>query len=348
MRIPQDFIDTLQARVTISSVIGKYTTIKRQSNGTYKGCCPFHSEKTASFTVTDSKNFYHCFGCKESGNAIGFLMKHLGVPYIEAIKMLASGMGMEIPQPTQRCQQQTTKRDILIDIHHKTAQYYKEQLAKNHAAQQYIAQRHITPALQKKFKIGYAPNDNKLLQHLRQYFADDRLVESGIIGKSNTGLYCRFRGRIMFPIEWSGKIIAFGGRILGEGEPKYLNSPETDIFHKGDILYGLDFAKERAYKEKDIYMVEGYMDVIAMHRAGLTNAVATLGTAATERHLQILWKITDAPTISLDGDIAGKRAMMRVCEKATPYLSPTKTLKFLDMPDGQDPDDIINNHGIKP
>lgn len=354
MRFGRQYIDNLRARVPISSVISPYVNLKHKSKGDFLGLCPFHNEKSPSFTVSDNKGFYHCFGCGAHGDIITFVMEHKGLPYVEAVKELAQQAGMELPKQDDYSIEREKKIEDSYEVLEMTAKWFEENLYSSAGleARLYLKERGLSDETIKKFRIGYAPDEWELLKnYLKNNKVDeDIILANGLITTNEDGSkkYDRFRGRVMFPIfNNSGKVIAFGGRIMKKDEraAKYINSPETDLFQKSYSLYGFNFAKDRAFKEQKIIAVEGYMDVIALHQAGFNYAVAPLGTALTETHIQQLWRVTKEPILCLDGDEAGMRAAKKFAEEYVALLEPGYTIKFAYIPKGQDPDEYIQQNG---
>ncbi|MDD4519312.1 MAG: DNA primase [Alphaproteobacteria bacterium] len=343
------FLEELKQRVSLHSVISR--SVKLQKRGhSYVGLCPFHSEKTGSFVVDESKGFYHCFGCGAHGNVIDYVMNHEHLGFVEAVRSLALEAHMPLPKMTENQVKAVQKRTSLYDLTEKVCQFYQEGLSSLEGAQarEYLQKRQVSKEMISKFRLGYS-SSGKLASFLKKEgFSLDDAVAVGLFKKSD---YAKapheyFRNRLIFPImNKTGKIISFGGRILGEGEPKYLNGPETELFHKSDVLYGLKQAYDAIYKKENVLVVEGYMDVISLHQAGVDIAVAPLGTALTESHLNILWHMVSEPTLCFDGDGAGIRAAYRGCDKALPLLTSGKSLKFVWMPEGVDPDDYIKMYG---
>ncbi len=339
-------------RTTLSSVIGRHTKLQKAGRE-WKACCPFHKEKTPSFTVNDEKSFYHCFGCGAHGDAIKFLTETRGLPFMDAVKELADGAGMPVPAPDPRAQERQEKSADLRDVTEAAAAWYIEQLHSNAGADArlYLDQRGISKATQRAFGLGFAPDDRGRLEEALKEFGTDKLLEAGLIARPEEASripYDRFRSRLMFPIrDRRGRVIAFSGRIVGDGKPKYLNSPDTPIFDKGRELYNLDRAATAAREAKRIIVVEGQMDVIALDQAGFSEAVAPLGTALTESQLILLWRIDQAPILCFDGDAAGQKAAMRAVERALPEIQPDRTLSFVELPSGKDPDDIIKGGGTE-
>ena len=355
MRFPPSFLDDIRGRVSISSVVGrKVAWDRRKTNagkGDYWACCPFHGEKSASFHVDDRKGRYHCFGCKASGDIFTFLVEKEGLSFPEAVERLASEAGLAMPQVSEADLQREEQRASLYDVMEIAAKFFEAELqaARGAKARGYLADRQLSPAIQKVFRLGYAPEDRSALRnHLAQaHVAPEQMVEAGLIIQGDNASYDRFRDRVMFPIrDPRGRVIAFGGRALSKDQPaKYLNSPETPLFHKGRVLYNLDLARGPAHEKGAIIAVEGYVDVIAMHRAGLPHAVAPLGTALTEDQLALLWKVAPEPILCFDGDAAGLKAAYRALDLALPLLKPGHSLRFALLPEGQDPDDLLKAQG---
>ncbi|MCJ7422323.1 DNA primase [Sphingomicrobium astaxanthinifaciens] len=350
MSLPPSFLDELRARTRVSAVVGNDVKLLKAGKE-YKACCPFHDEKTPSFYVNDQKGFYHCFGCGAHGDAISYLVDGRGMGFMDAVKELAAKAGMEVPAPDPRAQQRAERRAGLVDVTEAAADWYEEQLAgiEGAGARAYLDKRGLSAAIIKRFRLGFAPDDRGRLKRALDRFGVPKLVESGMLINPEDGNrepYDRFRGRLMIPIrDPRGRVIAFGGRILGDGEPKYLNSPETPLFDKGRQLYNLDRAQAAARKAGRVIVVEGYMDVIGLDAAGIGEAVAPLGTALTEDQLRLLWRLTPAPILCFDGDAAGQRAAIRAAERALPLLGPDHSLSFVELPAGQDPDDVVRAGG---
>lgn len=354
MRFPPEFIDRLRERITLSEVVGKRVILKRHGRE-YQGLCPFHHEKSPSFTVNDAKGFYHCFGCGAHGDAIRFLTENEGLGYKEAIERLAGEIGMPLPKLSHE-QQATVRRSAgLQEIMEAATAWYEQQLqiAAGRNARDYLRERGLHDATIRHFRIGFAPDSRDGLRNylMTQGVKETQLIEAGLCIRPDSGAsYDRFRGRVMFPImDRNGKVIAFGGRIMqtGPGIAKYLNSPDTPLFHKGEILYAFDKARQAAHKAGNVLVAEGYMDVIALHQAGIHHAVAPLGTAITENHLRLLWQMADEPTLCLDGDSAGERAMMRAAELSLGLVKTGKALRFLMLPKGEDPDTLVKKTGTQ-
>ncbi len=352
MAFPPNFLDELRNRITLSELIGRRVALRRKGRE-YAGLCPFHNEKTPSFWVNDQKNFFHCFGCGAHGDAIGFTMRIDNLSFPEAVERLAGEAGLDVPETTPQERERAKIAATLHQVTEAAAGWFEQQLrmpsGKN--GLDYLRGRGLDDDTIARFRLGFAPDSREALQAaLRRTGATDRqLVDVGLVIQPDEGgraPYDRFRGRVIFPIhDRRGRIIAFGGRIIGAGEPKYLNSPETELFHKGDNLYCLHLAREAAAKDRPVIVAEGYMDVIALHVAGFDGAVAPLGTALTEGQLALLWRVADEPFLCFDGDNAGRRAAMRAAERALPLLKPGKSLRFVTLPAGHDPDSLIRASG---
>jgi len=348
--IPQGFIDDLLARVDIVDVIEKFVQLKR-SGTNLSARCPFHEEKTPSFTVSQTKQFYHCFGCGAHGSAISFLMEYQGLGFIEAVTELASRVGLSVPE---------VRRDeaigfektatTLLEINKKTANFYKHCLKNSPLAIDYLKRRGIDGRTAALFGIGFAPDDWQALEAVFSDYTDNKdLVSAGLAIRKDEGkTYDRFRNRIMFPIKNSkGDVIAFGGRVIDSGEPKYLNSPETDLFRKGNEIYGIYESRAAIRSEGRAIVVEGYMDVVALAQAGVKNVVASLGTAITENQIKILLRHCKEIVFCFDGDMAGQKAAWRGLEGAISQLSDGTLISFLFLPQGEDPDSIIRKFGVE-
>src|SRR4051794_28236375 len=345
MTLSTAFLDELRARTVLSSIIAPSVKLIRAGRE-WKACCPFHNEKTPSFTVNDDKGFYHCFGCGAHGDAIRFLTDQRGMPFMDAVKELAAKAGMDVPAPDPRAKEQAERTATLTDVMAAVATYYSEQLngLAGAAAREYLKRRGIDAATTQRFGLGLAPDNRTALKRALDKLGEDRLVETGMLIQPEEGgdSYDRFRGRLMIPIrDPRGRIIGFGGRILGPGEPKYLNSPETVLFDKGRTLYNLDRAGPASRAAKRLIVVEGYMDVIALDSVGISEAVAPNGTALTEAQLERMWRLDPSPILCFDGDNAGKKAAIRAAARALPLLRPDRTLRFVELPAGADPDDVI-------
>ncbi|NDP48797.1 MAG: DNA primase [Sulfuriferula multivorans] len=341
--IPRDFIDTLLARVDIIDVIDRRVPLKKAGQN-YQACCPFHSEKTPSFTVSPTKQFYHCFGCGAHGTALGFLMEyeHMGFP--DAVAALAQDVGLPIPESAQESDRPRPP-PALWDALEQASQFYKQQLKQSPLAIDYLKRRGLTGIIAARYGIGYAPDGSPLKQVFTDYSAD-ALAASGMVIDGDHGRYDRFRNRIMFPIRnVKGQIVGFGGRVLDQGEPKYLNSPETPLFHKGSEIYGLFEARAAIKATGRVIVVEGYMDVVALAQHGVEFAVATLGTATTPIHTRTLLRHSDRLIYAFDGDNAGRKAAWRALENSLEALQDGKEVSFLFLPEGEDPDSYIRTHG---
>ena len=351
--IPQSFIQELLSRVDVVDIVGRYVQL-RKGGANFMGLCPFHGEKSPSFSVSPSKQFYHCFGCGKNGNAIGFLMEHAGMGFVEAVQDLAGQVGLVVPQddisPQERQRQaaQKEKQATLSDVLEKAGDAYRRHLKDSPHAIAYLKRRGVSGPTAARFGLGYAPEGWRSLASVFAQYDDPLLQESGlvIVNEEDHKRYDRFRDRLMFPIRnVKGECIGFGGRVFGDEKPKYLNSPETPVFHKGRELYGL-FEARNALREMGYALVtEGYMDVVALAQLGFANAVATLGTACTPDHVQKLFRFTDAVVFSFDGDSAGRRAAHKALEAALPYATDTRSLKFLFLPSEHDPDSFIREFG---
>lgn len=345
--IPKSFIQDLLNRLDIVDVIERYVPLKK-AGANYVACCPFHNEKSPSFTVSQSKQFYHCFGCGAHGTAIGFVMEHTGSGFVEAVEDLAKGIGLEVPREASNTPQHKVAPD-LYELMQKATHYYREQLKKNPRAIDYLKGRGLSGEVAARFGIGYAPDDWQNLKAAVPDYQDRSLVETGLVIEGEGGKrYDRFRDRIMFPIvNVRGNVIGFGGRVLDKGEPKYLNSPETTLFEKGHELYGLYQAQKAIRARQRVVVVEGYMDVVALAQHGVEYAVATLGTATTPFHIQKLMRLCDQLVFCFDGDRAGQKAAWRALENALPQLQDGKRVGFLFLPEEHDPDSYIREFGTE-
>ncbi|MGI9916198.1 DNA primase [Vibrio owensii] len=357
--IPRSFIDDLLARLDIVDIIDARVKLKKKGKN-YGACCPFHNEKTPSFSVSQEKQFYHCFGCGAHGNAIDFIMEFERLEFVEAIEELASYLGLDVPREQRSGgggqfksgpQASSSEKRSLYDLMGSIAQFYRNQLKQpaSKVAIEYLKDRGLSGEIVQKFGIGYVADEWDLVRKNFGQNKDnqDMLVTGGMLIENDKGnRYDRFRGRIMFPIrDRRGRVIGFGGRVLGDGTPKYLNSPETPIFHKGKELYGL-YEVLQAYREPPrILVVEGYMDVVALAQYGVDYSVASLGTSTTGDHIQMLFRQTNTVVCCYDGDRAGKEAAWRALENALQYLKTGNTLKFLFLPDGEDPDSYVRKYG---
>ncbi|GAO77610.1 MULTISPECIES: DNA primase [unclassified Sphingopyxis] len=348
MSLTPQWLDELRARITLSTLIGRTVKVTRAGRE-YKACCPFHNEKTPSFTINDEKGFYHCFGCSAHGDAIRWMTDQRGLSFMDAVKELAAEAGMDVPAADPRAAKKAEEQASLRDVTQGAADWFTQQLDSSNGApaREYLAKRGISDATRKAFGFGLAPDSRSALKEALKKFPTAMLVESGmLIAVDDKEPYDRFRGRLMIPIrDARGRVIAFGGRILGDGEPKYLNSPDTPLFDKGRTLYNLDKASPASRQTNRIIVVEGYMDVIALAEAGIADAVAPLGTALTENQLGMIWRMVPVPVLCFDGDSAGQKAAMRAAMRALPLLRPGFSLSFATLPTGQDPDDIVRARG---
>ena len=353
-RIPQNFIDELIARADIVEVIGARVQLKKAGRE-YKACCPFHNEKTPSFSVSPDKQFYHCFGCGKHGTVLGFLMEHDHMAFPEAVEELATRFGLQVPHEGGVDPSARRADEPLFELMERVARFYAERLAGEARARDYLAQRGLAPETIARFGLGYAPNSwNEVLRRFGAAEPDrQRLADAGLIVEREGGQmrdgerhYDRFRDRIMFPIrDARGRVIAFGGRVIDAGEPKYLNSPETVLFHKGRELYGIYETRRARANLTRVVVVEGYMDVVRLHQSGLDYALATLGTATTPEHLRRIFRLVPAVVFAFDGDRAGRAAAWRALQQALPEAREGREMRFLFLPEGQDPDTLVGAEG---
>ena len=359
MAIPQTFIQELLSRADVVDIVGRYVQLKK-GGANFMGLCPFHGEKSPSFSVSPTKQFYHCFGCGKNGNAIGFLMDHAGMSFVEAVKDLAQQYGMQVPeeegtpQDRARAAEQRQKQTTLNDVLEKAGDAYRKHLKDSPRAVDYFKGRGVSGDVAKQFGLGYAPEGWRSLASTFPHYDDPLLVESGLVilnaanaeSADDEKRYDRFRDRVMFPIRnVKGECIGFGGRVLGDDKPKYLNSPETPVFSKGRELYGLFEARSSLREMGYALVTEGYMDVVALAQLGFPNAVATLGTACTNDHVQKLFRFTDSVVFSFDGDAGGRRAARKALDAALPFASDVRSVKFLFLPAEHDPDSFIRENG---
>jgi DNA primase len=358
MTLTPAFLDELRARTALSTLIGRTVKVTKAGRE-YKACCPFHNEKTPSFTINDEKGFYHCFGCGAHGDAIRWMTDHRGLPFMEAVKELAATAGMDVPAPEPRAAKRAEQAKGLHEAMGAAQEFFVAQLdgIDGGEARAYLTKRGISDATRRAFGFGYSPDSRGRLKTALKDYGEAMLVEAGLLidpdgaepdgGKiKKRDTYDRFRGRLMLPIrDIRGRTIAFGGRILGAGEPKYLNSPDTPLFDKGRTLYNIDRASPASRATGRIIVVEGYMDVIALAQAGFEDAVAPLGTALTEHQIERLWKMVEVPVLCFDGDAAGQKAAIRAATRALPLLRPGHSLCFATLPAGQDPDDLLRASG---
>ncbi len=357
MSIPQTFIQDLLARVDIVDVVGKHVQLKK-GGANFVGLCPFHNEKSPSFSVSPTKQFFHCFGCGKTGNAVGFLMEHTGMHFVEAVKDLAQSYGLVVPEtdfsPEERIKavEIQKKQHSIVDLLETACQSYKKNLKESPKAINYLKLRGLSGEIAKQFGLGYALDEWTALAHVFENYTAPTLVEAGLVIEHNEDpaqakRYDRFRDRIMFPIRnVKGECIGFGGRVMGDAMPKYLNSPETPVFSKGKELYGLFEARQHLKEKGHAIVTEGYMDVVALAQLGVPNAVATLGTACTPDHISKLFRFTDTIVFSFDGDPAGRRAAKKALEVSLPFAKDTRSLKFLFLPQEHDPDSYIRAMGV--
>jgi DNA primase len=353
-RIPQPFIDEIVARSDIVEIIGARVPLKK-SGREYKACCPFHSEKSPSFWVSPDKQFYHCFGCGAHGTVVGFLMQYEKLGFLDAVADLAERAGLELPREAQSARE--PGGGDLYEVMARASRFFEQNLADSPRARGYLDSRGIDALACAKFALGYAPDSwNALLNRFGTHEDERRrLLQAGLIierdaraDRAQAGYYDRFRDRLMFPIRDSrGRVLAFGGRVIDQGEPKYLNSPETPLFHKGRELYGLYEARQARTDFKRLMIVEGYMDVVRLHQAGITYAVATLGTATTQEHLHKIFRMTSELVFCFDGDRAGRQAAWRALENALNLARDGRELKFMFLPEGHDPDTLVAAEGAE-
>ena len=343
--IPESFIQELLHRVDIVDLIDASVPL-RKAGANYAACCPFHNEKTPSFTVSPTKQFYHCFGCGAHGTAIGFLMEYSGLGFVDAVKDLAARVGMQVPDDGGRSHD-GPRLPALSELMARASRYYYEQLKRSEKAIAYLKQRGVSGEIAQRFGIGYAPDGWQNLAAVFEDYSASGLQQAGLVIRNEQGrLYDRFRDRVMFPIvNPKGDVIAFGGRVLGEGEPKYLNSPETPLFEKGRELFGLPQARQALREKNTAIVVEGYMDVVALAQHGVGNAVATLGTATTGTHVQKLMRQVDRVVFCFDGDAAGRKAAWRALENSLDALPEQKSVGFVFLPEPEDPDSYVRAHG---
>ncbi len=357
--IPESFIQELLARVDIVDVVERYIQLKK-AGANYQACCPFHAEKTPSFTVSPSKQFYHCFGCGAHGSAIGFVMQYAGLGFIDAVEELAQSAGMPVPREAAHAQVERAKKAPLTELMARAMKFYRDQLKASPKAIDYLKKRGLSGEIAARFGLGYAPDEWQALEQVFPDYRDAALVECGLVIENEQGRrYDRFRDRVMFPIlDQRGNVIGFGGRTIADVKeaadgastgtapgPKYLNSPETPLFEKGRELYGLPQARKAIHESDTVIVVEGYMDVVGLAQSGVENVVATLGTAATGMNVQKLLKQADRVVFCFDRDSAGDRAAWRAMEVSLDYLVDGKSVEILQMPGNQDPDEFIRENG---
>ncbi len=351
MAFTPDFLDELRSRLSLADIVGRKVKLTRRGRE-LTGLCPFHNEKTPSFTLNEEKGFYHCFGCGAHGDAVGFVMRAEGLAFPEAVEKLAEQAGLPVPQSSPEERGRAERQATLLTALEAAAAWFEKQLVGpgGRTALDYLKRRGLDEQTIARFRLGFAPDSRGALKAALggAGLPEELLIEAGLLIRPEGGgpSYDRFRGRVMFPIgDRRGRAIAFGGRILGEGEPKYLNSPETPLFHKGRVLYGLAQATRPARESGELIVTEGYMDVIALSQAGFGQAVAPLGTALTEDQIAELWKLAAEPILCFDGDAAGQRAAARAAERVMPLLRPGHSLRFARLPAGEDPDSLVQRHG---
>ncbi len=367
MSIPPRFLDEIRSRLTLSEIIGRRTTVQRAGRE-FKACCPFHKEKTPSFTINDDKQFYHCFGCGAHGDVIGFVMQHDNLSFIDAVEMLSAEAGLDMPKPDPEAVKQAQRAKGLHELMDETTAWMQAQLEdpKHKDVLEYVDSRGLSEDIRAQFRVGYAPADGQALRKVLKDrgFTDSQMIEAGVVKESSRGgePYVFFRDRVMFPVaDRRGRVVAFGGRVLPEHlrppqadpnfkPPKYINSSDTPLFDKGRMLYGESISRQAAREGHTLLVTEGYMDVIACHKAGFKGAVAPMGTALTEEQILSLWSMMvdedKQPVLCFDGDNAGRSAASRACERIMPLLQPNKTARFAFLPDGEDPDSILRSAGV--
>ncbi|AWK85342.1 DNA primase [Azospirillum thermophilum] len=357
MAFPPQFLEELRSRLALSDVVSKRMRLIRAGRE-YKAPCPFHNEKTPSFYVNDQKGFFHCFGCGAHGDIIGFVMRHDNLAFPEAVELLAGEAGLQVPRPTEEDRHRYERRKTLHDLVEQAARWFEHQLyaPAGRAGLDYLKRRGLDPDIIARFRLGFAPGDSGALRQvlLKQGFSDEDMITAGLLKQPEDGRapYSFFRNRVIFPVtDRRGQVVAFGGRILEGDGPKYVNTSDTPLFHKGTLLYGLSRARQAAADGKPVIVAEGYMDVIALVRAGFDGAVAPLGTALTETQVQELWKLIPAdekvPFLCFDGDNAGRRAAWRAVERILPHLAPGQSARVAFLPEGEDPDSLIKVHGAR-
>ncbi len=357
MAFPPQFLEELRNRLALSDVVGRRMRLLRAGRE-YKAPCPFHHEKTPSFYVNDQKGFFHCFGCGAHGDIIGFVMRHDNLAFPEAVEALAGEAGLPVPRATEEDRQRYERRKTLHDLVEQAARWFEQQLRApaGRSALEYLQRRGLDAETVARFRLGYAPGDSGALRHhlLAQGFAEEDMVTAGLLKRPEDGRapYAFFRNRVIFPVtDRRGRVVAFGGRILEGDGPKYVNTADTPLFHKGTLLYGLSRARQAAADGQPVVVAEGYMDVIALVRAGFAGAVAPLGTALTETQIQELWKLIPAaekvPFLCFDGDGAGRRAAWRAVERILPHIGPGQSARVAFLPEGEDPDSLIRVHGAR-
>ena len=350
MAFPPNFLDDIRARIGLADVIGRRVRLVKKGRE-HAGLCPFHNEKTPSFFVNEEKGFFHCFGCGAHGDVIGFVMRADGLSFPEAVERLAADAGLEVPQQTPEEREQAKRHADLHEVMEKACVFFEEQLRVRvgETALGYLRGRGLDDETIARFRLGYSPDTRGALRGalMSETLPEAMLIEAGLLIRPDDGTpYDRFRGRVMFPItDRRGRVIAFGARVLGDGTPKYLNSPDTPLFNKGRVLYGMATARRAAHDAGRVIVTEGYMDVIALAKAGFVESVAPLGTALTESQMHELWRMAPEPLLCFDGDVAGQRAAWRAAERALPLLEPGRSLRFVMLPRGEDPDSLIVARG---
>ncbi len=352
MSITPAFLDQIRARIAVSTVVGARVKLTRKGNK-FWGCCPFHNEKTPSFTVSDDKEFYYCFGCSEHGDIINFVMKTQGITFVEAVSQLSAQAGLQMPSISPEQQKKEQHRVSLYEICEIACVFFQKNLYSNvgQSVLSYVKSRGLGNTDIQNFRLGYSPDSNSFVEYMQSKNIDiQALVDTGLARQNTEGVYAFFRHRLMFPItDTRGRVVAFGGRFIGDEKQakvgKYINSPQGILYDKSRVLYNLKNARESAYKQNRLVVCEGYMDVIALHRAGFEYTIAPCGTAMTEDQLLQCWKTVDEPILCFDGDEAGKKAALRTCERALPLLVAGKSVNIAMMPSGQDPDDIMRTQG---
>ncbi|MCP4924056.1 MAG: DNA primase, partial [bacterium] len=351
MIYPPSFLDDLRQRIPLSSQVSKVTKLVRKGRE-YMGCCPFHKEKTPSFSLNDEKGLYYCFGCGAKGDFFDFCSSQRGLSFTEVVQSLAQEAGLPLPEVSEKTRENHDQQQQLYIVLEEASRWFESRLwdaGSGASARSYLDRRGVTPEVRRQFRLGFAPSGRGLQDHLTaQGFSQKDMLEAGLLGRSDRPgasgqIYERFRDRVIFPIQnIQGRVVAFGGRILGEGKPKYLNSPETPVFQKRHLLYGLSQALGRKDRASEMIVCEGYMDVIALSQQGFQGAVAPLGTALTLEQLKLLWRKIDTPVVCFDGDSAGERAALRCVDVALPLLEAGKGLRFMRLPGGEDPDTILS------
>ena len=358
MTLSTEFLDEIRARLSLADVVGRKVKLVKRGRE-HSGLCPFHSEKSPSFTVSEDKGFYHCFGCGAHGDVIGFVMQTEGLSFPEAAERLALEAGLQVPVSSPQDREAAQRRADLYEVLDAATGWFQEQLytADGAEARAYLERRGVAPETTALFRLGFAPDKRGALRKAMNArgYDDDQLVEAGLmkrpdpdqaVGRGAQDLRDYFFHRIIFPItDRRGRVIAFGGRALGDSKAKYLNSPETNLFHKGRVLYNMARARQAAHDTGEVIVVEGYMDVVALAQAGFPAAVAPLGTAVTEEQIEELWRMAERPTLCLDGDAAGQRAGFRAAARALPLLKPGRSLGFAVLPANEDPDSLVNSRG---